>query len=87
MAGFNKDMSASAYREATAGSMVEQLNLVVSTIHLKRVESRSTNMETLLKRYRGSDATTNQRYANQILSCKACLDSNGVTESCLNRVR
>lgn len=85
MPGFSKDMSASQYREASAKSIIEQLNLIMSTLHLKRVESGSTNLTTLLHRYRGADKKTNQAYANKIMNCKNCVDKNGVTAGCLKK--
>lgn len=87
MPGFNKDVSASTYRENSARSIIEQLNLIVSTFHLKRAEAGSTDLTTILKRYRGSSAAVNTAYANSIMDCKNCVDTNGITEACLNKVK
>lgn len=87
MPGFNKDLTADAYRQKSARSIVEQLNLIVSTFHLKRAESGSTNLHTILKRYRGASAAINKTYADKIMACKDCIDKNGITESCLNKVK
>ncbi len=87
MPGFNKDLTADNYRKRSAKSIVEQLNLIVSTFHLKRAESGSTNLHTILQRYRGASAAINKTYADKIMACKNCVDKNGLTESCLNKVK
>ncbi len=87
MPGFNKDLTADSYRKKSAKSIVEQLNLIVSTFHLKRAESGSTNLHTILKRYRGASAAINKTYADKIMACKNCVDKNGLTESCLKKAK
>lgn len=87
MPGFNKDLSPKDYRVKSAGSMNEQINLIVSVFHLKRAEAGSRDMHTILKRYRGASASINKAYADDVMACKNCIDKNGITESCLEKAR
>ncbi len=79
---------ADTYRMQSSLSMIAQIELGISTLHLKRVEAQSTNIDTILRRYRGSGSgATDRSYSTKIQNCASCMQNSGVSERCLRQAR
>ncbi|MGH1468885.1 MAG: hypothetical protein ACRBBP_08420 [Bdellovibrionales bacterium] len=82
--GFEDVTRGSTFRSRMARSMNAQLELGIAVLEVKRAESGSSNIRTILGRYYGSRTSAcNEGYANRIFNCAVCMRDTGISERCL----
>lgn len=91
VAGFENIHNGRQFHQAMAGNMIAQMELGMAVMEMKRRDVGCRTQKCLAGHYYGkegncqSGVSHNDDYASKVLACKSCIDSQGISYTCLNK--